>query len=114
MPQIRSQTLRPLAITSESRAKTLPDLPTLIESGMPGFVVSQWIGAVAPRGTPRSIVERLHREIVAALRRPEVASRLATEGLESVGSSPQQMAAHIKTEHENWTRVIRQAGIKVQ
>lgn len=114
MPHLRTQTLRPLAITSVARAKTLPELPTMIEAGMPGFVVSQWSGALAPRGTPRSVVERLHREIVKALQHSEVASRLAKEGLDGVGSSPRQFAAHLKSEHDTWVRVIKQSGIQVK
>ena len=114
MPHVRSQTLRPLAITSETRAKTLPELPTMIEAGMPGFVVSQWIGVLAPRGTPQAIMERLNREIVTALQQPEVTSRLAKDGLESVGTSPREFAAHLKFEHETWARVIKRAGIRAE
>ncbi|HYH43163.1 MAG TPA: tripartite tricarboxylate transporter substrate binding protein [Burkholderiales bacterium] len=114
MPHVRSQTLRPLAITSEARAKTLPDLPTMIEAGMPGFVVSQWIGLLAPRGTPQAIVERLHREIVTALQQPDVTSRLAREGLDALGTPPREFAAHLKSEHETWVRVIKRAGIRAE
>jgi len=114
MVHIRLNKLRPLAITSTARAKILPELPTMIEAGVPGFVVAQWVGLLAPSGTPQSIVGRFHGEIVKALRQPEVSSRLAKEGLNSVGSSPREFKAHLKSEYDTWAGVIRQAGIKVK
>src|SRR3990172_8817965 len=102
MVHIRLNKLRPLAITSTARAKILPELPTMIEAGVPGFVVAQWVGLLAPSGTPQSIVGRFHGEIVKALRQPEVSSRLAKEGLNSVGSSPREFKAHLKSEYDTW------------
>lgn len=112
LPQIRAQRLRAVAATGAQRAKSLPDVPTVAESGVPGFAVMNWYGVLVPVGTPRAIVERLHLEIVKALRLPEVVLRMENDGAEGVGSSPQQFAAHIKAEHEKWSKVIKQAGIK--
>lgn len=109
---VRSQKLRALAIASAARAKAAPELPTMIESGVPGFAVTQWHGLLAPRGTPRGVIERLHREIVAVLQHPEIVSRLAVDGTEGVGSSPEQFAAHLKSEYETWARVARQTGLR--
>ncbi len=109
---VRTQKLKAIAIASAARAKMAPDLPTMIESGMPGFLVTQWHGMLAPRGTPRSVVERLRQEIVKAVQRPDVASRLALDGTEGVASSPQAFAAFLKAEHEQWSKVARVANIR--
>lgn len=111
---IRSKFLRPLAVTTAQRTAMLPEVPTMIEAGIPGFVVTQWHGIIAPAGTPRSIVERLQREIAKALKNANVASRLSTDGSEGVGSTPQQFAAHMKAEREKWKNAIKQAGITFQ
>lgn len=81
-------------------------------SGVPGFVVTQWHGLLAPRGAPRGVIERLHREIVKASQQPEVVSRLAVDGTEGVGSSPEQFAAHLKSEYEIWAKVAKQTGLR--
>jgi tripartite-type tricarboxylate transporter receptor subunit TctC len=112
--QIRSQKLRPLAVASPARSKLTPDLPTMIESGVPGFVVTQWHGLLAPRGTPRAIVDRLHAEIVKAVARPEVAQRLALDGTEPVASSPKEFAAFLRSEAQQWSKVVKAAKIQVQ
>ena len=111
---LRSKLLRPLAVTTTQRTMMLPEVPTMIEAGIPGFVVTQWHGIVAPAGTPPAVIERLHQGIARSLRQPDVAARLAADGTEAVGSSPQQFAAHMKAEREKWIRAIRQAGISMQ
>jgi tripartite-type tricarboxylate transporter receptor subunit TctC len=110
--QVRSQKLRALAIASTTRAKMAPELPTMIESGVPGYAVTQWHGLLAPRGTPRAVIERLHQETVKAVQRPEVTSRLALDGTEGLASSPQQFAAHLKSEHQQWAKVVKAANIR--
>ncbi len=110
--QVRAQRLRALAIASTTRAKMAPELPTMIEAGVPGFVVTQWHGLLAPRGTPRAVIDRLHQEIVKAVHQPEAASRLAQDGTEGIASSPQEFAAHLKSEREQWTKVARQTNIR--
>ncbi len=112
LPQIRANRLRAVAATGVQRAKSLPDVPTVIEAGVPGFAVMNWYGVLVPVGAPRAIVERLHREIVKVLQQPEVIARIEHDGADAVGSSPQQFAAHIKAEHEKWFKVIKQAGIR--
>ena len=109
--QIRNGNLKPLAVAGANRAKAMPDVPTMIESGVPGFVVTQWHGVVAPRGTPRAVIERMHQEIAKAVQRPEVASRLAQDGTEGVGSSPKEFAAFLKSERDQWTRAAQAANI---
>jgi tripartite-type tricarboxylate transporter receptor subunit TctC len=111
---LRSNHLRPLAVTTIQRTAMLPEVPTMIEAGIPGFVVSQWHGIVAPAGTPRAVVERVHQAIAQSVRQPDVAARLATDGTEGVGSSPQQFAAHMQAERAKWLRAIKQAGISMQ
>lgn len=113
-PYLRAQKLRPLAVTGAQRAKFAPELPTVSETGVPGFAVMQWYGLLAPAGTPRSIVERLHREIANVLKLPEVITRLQADGSEVVASSPQQFAAHIKSEYERWAQVIKQADVHME
>jgi len=110
--QVRTQKLKAIAIASATRAKMAPDLPTMVESGVPGFVVTQWHGMLAPRGTPRPVIERLHREVVKAVQRPEVAARLALDGTEGIASSPQEFAAHLRSEREQWAKVVKQANIR--
>lgn len=112
-PHVRAQRLRALAIATAQRAKVAPELPTLIEAGVPGYTVTQWHGLLAPRGTPRAIIERLHREIAATVRQPDIASRFATDGTEGIGSSPAEFAAHLKSERDQWARVVKIANIRV-
>ena len=112
--QIRTGKLRPLAVANPSRSKQMPDLPTMIESGMPGFEVTQWHGLLAPRGTPRAILDRVHKEIAKAVHRPEVASRLALDGTEGVASSPKEFAAFLKSERDQWAKVAKAAKIQTK
>ena len=84
----------------------------MIEAGVPGYVVTQWHGLMAPRGAPRAIVERLHRDVVKAIQKPEVASRLALDGTEGVASSPEQFAAFLKAEREQWAKAAKVANIR--
>jgi tripartite-type tricarboxylate transporter receptor subunit TctC len=110
--QLRTQKLKALAVASPARSKLTPELPTLIESGVPGFVVTQWHGLLSPRGTPRPIIDRLHAEIVKAVQRPEMASRLALDGTEPVASSPKEFTAFLRAEREQWARVAKAANIR--
>jgi tripartite-type tricarboxylate transporter receptor subunit TctC len=110
--QVRTQKLKPLAVASTTRAKMAPELPTMIEAGVPGFVVTQWHGLMAPHGTPRVIIERLHAEIVKAVQRPDVASRLALDGTEGIASSPKEFAAHLHAERALWAKVAKAAKIR--
>ena len=111
---LRANRLRALAVTTTQRTVMLPEVPTMIEAGIPGFVVTQWHGIVAPAGTPRPIVDRLQQGIAKSLQDPDVITRIAADGTERVGSTPQQFAAHMQTERAKWTRAIKQAGISLQ
>jgi tripartite-type tricarboxylate transporter receptor subunit TctC len=112
LPYIKSGRLRALAVTSAKRSEALPDVPTMAEAGVPGYESVQWYGVLAPAGTPREIVERLHVEIAKALRAGDVRERLAADGAEPVGSSPDEFAAFIRAEIAKWAKVAKAAGIQ--
>jgi tripartite-type tricarboxylate transporter receptor subunit TctC len=113
-PQIKAGKLRALAITSARRSPVAPELPTVAEAGFPGFEVIGWFGWLAPAATPRAIVNRLNAELVRALKLPEVRERLISQSTEPVGNTPQEFATFMKSEHEKWARVIRQANIHIE
>jgi tripartite-type tricarboxylate transporter receptor subunit TctC len=106
--------LKGLGLSSAKRAAGAPDVPTFIESGLPGFVVDSWVGILAPAKTPQAIVDRLQREIAAVLKEPEVRDRLGVLGIEPVGNSPEEFAAQIRADLERWGPVVRQAGIRIE
>src|SRR5205823_14941018 len=107
LPQVKAGRLRALAITSVKRAPALSDLPTVAESGLPGFEASQWYGVLAPAGTAPPILDLLNSQIVKIMRTPEMKSHMTADGLVAIGSSREEFAAHIKAETEKWARVIR-------
>jgi tripartite-type tricarboxylate transporter receptor subunit TctC len=111
-PHVRAQRIRALAVTGARRAQSSPELPTVAEAGVPGYAVTQWYGVFGPARMPRAIVERLNRETVKVLHQPEVTARLAADGAEPAGSTPQQFTAHVRAEGAKWAKVIRQTGIK--
>jgi tripartite-type tricarboxylate transporter receptor subunit TctC len=112
IPHIQAGRLRALAVTPPERVAALPDTPTFAQAGVKGVVVVNWYGLVAPGKTPAAIVNRLADETAKAMRSPDMEKRLAAEGSEPVGGTPQQFATHMKSEHAQWTRVIKTAGIK--
>ena len=112
-PYLKTKRLRGLGVTTAKRTPALPDMPTIGES-VPGFEATQWFGLLAPAGTPRPIIERIHQETVRALRAPEVIKQLAGEGADIVAGTPEAFGAYIKAETEKWARVIKAAGIKTQ
>lgn len=111
---VRSGKLKALGVSSATRTPALPDVPTFIEAGLPGFVVDSWIGLLAPARTPRPIVDRLRGEIHAVLALPEVRERYAALGLTTVGSTPEEFGAQLRTELARWEPVVKQAGIKAE
>jgi tripartite-type tricarboxylate transporter receptor subunit TctC len=114
MPQIRAGRVRALGVTSLKRLGAAPEIPTVAESGLPGYEVNGWFGFVAPVRVPREIVVRLHAEIAKALRLPEVQDKLAEQGAEIVAGSPEAFGAYLKSEQAKWAKVIRQAGIRAE
>ena len=111
MPQVRAGKLRLLAISSAKRSAVLPNTPTVAESGVAGYELTSWYGALAPAGTPAAIVNRLNSEMVKVLHHPEVKSRLTDEGAEPVGNSPQQFAAFILSERSKYAEVVSAARV---
>jgi tripartite-type tricarboxylate transporter receptor subunit TctC len=109
---VDSGALRALAVSSLKRASALPDLPTIAELGIPGYEAIQWFGLLAPVGTPKEIVARLHDETVAGLKTDKVVKWMATEGAEPGGGTPGEFAAMIAREVKEWSEVARAAGIK--
>ncbi|TMH27594.1 MAG: tripartite tricarboxylate transporter substrate binding protein [Betaproteobacteria bacterium] len=114
VPHIQAGKLRALAVTSRKRSALLPEVPSLAESGLPDYEAGSWYGVMAPAGTPREIVERLHGAIARALKQPDVAQRLAAEGAIVIGSTPAEFGAHIKAELARVGNVVRGAGIRIE
>jgi len=112
LPHVRSGKLRALAVSSAQRSTSLPDIPGLQETGIPDFDVSQWYGLFAPAGTPRVVIDRIHREVSAILKTAEMKKRMAGDGADGVGSTPAEFAAHVRAESARWVEVIRKSNIR--
>lgn len=113
-PHIKSGRLRALAVSTAKRAPAMPDTPTLAEAGVPGVVVVNWYGLIAPKATPKAVISKIAAETARAVQSPAMMKHLIADGSEGVGSSPAEFTAHIRAESEQWRRVIRQGGIKAQ
>jgi tripartite-type tricarboxylate transporter receptor subunit TctC len=111
---IKSNRVRALAVTGKTRTAALPDVPTVIESGVPGYVVSPWFGLLVPARTPPAVVATLHRETVKVLRSPALLERFAVEGVDPVGDTPDHFAAYIKEEIVKWGKVVKDTGMRVE
>jgi tripartite-type tricarboxylate transporter receptor subunit TctC len=114
MPFIKSGQLRAIAVSTAHRSSLYPKLPTVAESGVPGFDATTWHGLVAPAKTPRDVLTKLEAATVAVLHEPAVARRLAALGLTVIASNPQQFSAYIKTEQQRWTKAIKASGAHVE
>jgi tripartite-type tricarboxylate transporter receptor subunit TctC len=112
VPQVKAGKARALAVTGGKRVAALPDVPTVAETGIKGYEATNWYGYVAPAGTPRPIIERLHKETVAILNMPDVREALLDRGIEAAPSSPAEFAAFIRAENTKWSKVIKQSGMK--
>jgi tripartite-type tricarboxylate transporter receptor subunit TctC len=111
--QIRAGKVRALAVTTAKRSSLAPELPTIAESGLPGFDISTWFGVFAPGGTPPAVVARLHDEFAKALAAPDVREKMLNLGAEPVGNTPAQFAAYIRSEAEKYARLVKASGAKV-
>jgi tripartite-type tricarboxylate transporter receptor subunit TctC len=111
-PHVKSGKLRGIGVTGAQRSQTVPEIPTVSETGLPGYEAALWYGINAPRGTPKQVVSLLHGEVVKALADANVKKRLSAADLRPVGSAPQEYDAYIRSEIAKWTRVIKAAGIK--
>jgi len=109
---IRSGKVRPLAVLSQKRSSAVPDLPTVAEAGLPGAEAVSWFGLLTTAGTPKQVVDKLNREIVAVIRKPEVQARMADVGAEAVGSSPEEFGKLIRSERDKWGKVIKGSNIQ--
>lgn len=112
IPQIRNGKLRALAVTSTRRVASLPEVPTMQEAGLPGYEVVGWNGLLAPAGTPKEIISKIHVDIELLLKRADVREWMASQALEAVGSRPEEFAAVIQTDMAKWARIARQIGLK--
>ncbi len=112
LAQLQAGKLRGIAVTSRERLASVPDVPTFIESGVKNFEASPWYGALAPAHTPKPIVDRLYREFAAVLKEPAILEFLNRGGVQPVGSTPAEFAAHIRHELKEWKEVISRAGIR--
>jgi tripartite-type tricarboxylate transporter receptor subunit TctC len=113
LPQAKAGRLRALAVTTSERVPAEPGLPTVSESGVPGYEVNNWHGLVGPRGLPRPIVERLHTEMAKILAQKEMEERLQSDGLSAAGGTPEQLYEQVRKELAQWRQVVERAGIKI-
>jgi tripartite-type tricarboxylate transporter receptor subunit TctC len=111
-PYIEAGRLRVLATPSGKRSAAMPDVPTIAESGLPGFDVQPWFGVVAPAGTPAPVINRLHAELAKVMQRPEVRQKLASLGAEPTTTTPKEFAGFIDSEITRWAAVVKQSGAK--
>jgi tripartite-type tricarboxylate transporter receptor subunit TctC len=112
MPQVKAGKIRPLAVSTAKRSPFMPDIPTIAESGVPGYSVVLWWGLFAPGGTNRAVIDRLNQEVGRILQSSEMRERLAAEGAEPAPSTPEALATLVREEIQTWRRVAREAGIK--
>ena len=113
LPHIQAGKLRVLGISSGTRFPTLKEIPTIAEQGLPGFEAISWAGICAPGGTPKPIVDRVYTEVAKTLKVPEIRDRLLRDGIEPIGSTPEQYAEHIKKEMVKWGKVVKDSGARV-
>jgi tripartite-type tricarboxylate transporter receptor subunit TctC len=112
LPMVKAGRLKAIAVTSGTRSKLLPDIPTVAESGLPGYDVRGWFGMFAPAGVPRELVTKLNAEARRALQAPEVVRRIMADGAEVIANSPEEFAAEVRAENAKWHDLVKRAGIK--
>ena len=111
---VKSGRLRALGITTAKRSSLLPDMPTIAEAGVPGYEATSWNGFAVPTGTPKAVINRLQQETLKAVSIPEVKERMYVLGIETIASTPEQFAAHIKAERDKWVPLLKKIGVKPQ
>ncbi len=114
LPHIKAGRVRALGITSRQRSPLLPDVPTIAESGLPGFEAVTWFGFEVPKGTPHAIVDRLNKEIGKALAMPDVKDKLAVQGLYVAGGTPAQFDSYMRTEFAKWGSLVKETGMALK
>jgi tripartite-type tricarboxylate transporter receptor subunit TctC len=113
MPMLKAGRVRALGVTSAKRIATLPDVPTIAETGLPGYEVTNWYGVMAPAGLPKDILAKLHADLVKVMKQPDVQQRFAAEGGDATPNTPEQFAAFIRNEIAKWAKAVRESGAKV-
>ncbi len=114
LPQVKAGRLRALGTSGAQRSALAPDVPTVAEAGVPGYELMVWFGLVAPAGTPREVVQKLNAEVAKILAMPDVRERFMAQGVEPLGSTPEQFGEHIKAQMAKWSQVVRDAGVKAE
>ena len=112
-PMVLDNRIRAIAVTSKNRSRLLPEVPSVAESGYPGFEAVAWHGILAPAKTPPAIIKKLNQEIAKVLKDPEIRARFSKDGLEIVGGSPEDFSIYIKAEVDKWGKVVRESNIKI-
>ena len=112
--QIKAGKLRAIAVTTLKRSPALPDVPTIAESGLPGYDASSWFGMHAPAGTPRDIINKIHGVVSKSLHTPEMAERLAAQGAQAVGNTPEEFTEFLRAEIAKWAKVVKASGARVE
>jgi tripartite-type tricarboxylate transporter receptor subunit TctC len=114
LPSVQAGRLRALGVTTIKRWPGAPNVPTMVEAGMPEFEVNSWSGLLVPAGTPKEIVVRLNTEVARILRSPETAERLYSFGAEAIDNTPEEFAAYISAEFVKWAKVVKAAGLRAE
>ena len=113
LPHVKTGKLHALAVTTAKRWNTLPDVPTMAET-LPGYEVESWFGVMAPKGTPRAIVEKLNSAVNKFLREPDMRKNFEVQGMAPSGGTPEKFDKRIRSDYERWVRVVQEAGIKIE
>jgi tripartite-type tricarboxylate transporter receptor subunit TctC len=113
LPHVRNKRLRALAMTGDNRSAAIPDIPTVAESGLPGYSAGSWYGVLVPAGTQRPIIDLLHREIVAATKSPEITDRLVAEAIIPIANTPEEFRKHVVLENGRMAKVVKASDLKV-